>query len=114
MTMLRKTALFATLPLLVGLWLTPLASAHARDWRPRHQPAWSYAAPHHQVWRQGKHNRQYNETINRLDRQEREAQAQAYRKYDGNSQDIRYRERLAKIDRTYDSKRAKVERNLNE
>src|ERR1051325_11899876 len=28
MTMLRKTALLATLPLLAGLWLTPLASAH--------------------------------------------------------------------------------------
>ena len=112
MTMLRKTALFATLPLLAGLGLTPLASAHARDWRPRHQPAWSYGVPHHQVWRQGEHNWQYNEEINRLDRQEREAQA--YRKYDGNSQDVRYRERLANLDRTYDFKRDKVERNLNE
>src|ERR1041384_5097743 len=73
MTMLRKTALFATLPLLVGLWLTPLASAHERDWRHRHQPAWSYSAPHHQGWRHREQNWKYNKAMNRLDRQEREA-----------------------------------------
>ena len=114
MTMLRKTALFAPLPLLAGLWLTPLASAHERDWRHRHQPAWSYSAPHHQGRRHREQNWKYNKAMNRLDRQEREAQAKAYRKYDGNSQDVRYRERLSKIDRRYDSKRDKVEHNLND
>jgi len=50
--------------------------------------------------------------MHRLDRQEREAQEKAYRKYGGNINDPRYRERLEEIDRKYDYKRGKVERNL--
>ncbi len=80
MTMLRKTALCATLPLLAGLWLTPLASAHERDWRHKHQPAWSHSAPHHSAWRHREQNWKYNKAMNRLDQQEREAQAKAYRR----------------------------------
>jgi hypothetical protein len=52
--------------------------------------------------------------MNRLEWQERKAQAKAYRKYDGNIQDPRYRQRLSQIDRRYDYKRDKVERNLND
>jgi len=111
---LRKTALFATLPLLAGLWLTPLVSAHDRDWRHRYQPAWSYSAPHHHAWRHGEDNWKYNKAMNRLDRQEREAQAKTYRKYDGNVQNPHYQQRLSKIDHRYDYKRNKVERNLND
>jgi len=50
--------------------------------------------------------------MTRLSRQEREAQAKAYRRYEGNRSDPRYRERLAEIDRKYDQKRYQVERNL--
>ena len=56
----------------------------------------------------------YDKATNRLDRQEREAQEKAYRKYDGNVSDPRYREALEKTDRKYDHKRDKVERNLSE
>jgi len=49
-----------------------------------------------------------------LARQEREAREKAYRRYDGNSSDWRYRERLAEIDRKYDHKRDKVERNYRQ
>jgi hypothetical protein len=52
--------------------------------------------------------------MNRLDRQEREARAKVYRKYDGNLHDPRYRERLGEIDRKYDHKRHKVQRNTRE
>ena len=120
MTMLKKTALFATLPLLAGLWLTPLASAHDTYWRQRHhQPAWSHSTPYHHSyrhsWRYSHEDRgKYNKAMNRLSRQEREAQAKAYRKYDGNVHDPHYRQRLSKIDRRYDYKRDKVERNLND
>jgi hypothetical protein len=47
--------------------------------------------------------------MNRLDRQEAEARAKAYRKSYGDP--ARYRERMAKIDRKYSYKRYKVERN---
>ena len=43
---------------------------------------------------------------------EREAEEKAYRKYDGNVQDPRYREAQRKIDQKYDHKRGKVEGNL--
>lgn len=54
----------------------------------------------------------YDKAMRRLDRQEREAQEKAYRKYGGNINDPRYQERLGEIDRKYDHKREKVERNL--
>jgi hypothetical protein len=50
--------------------------------------------------------------MNRLARQEREAQAKAYRRYEGNRHDPRFRDRLAEIDRKYDQKCYQVERNL--
>ena len=50
--------------------------------------------------------------MNRLARQEREAHMKTYRRYEGDRRDPRYRERLAEIDRRYDYKRYKVERNL--
>jgi hypothetical protein len=50
--------------------------------------------------------------MRRLDRQEREAEEKAYRKYDGKVQDPRYQETQRKIDQKYDHKRGKVERNL--
>src|ERR1051325_1131998 len=114
MTMLKKTALFAALPLVAGLWLTPVASAHDSYWRHRRQPAWSYSAPHHRSlryrdessWRyRSEESWKYNKAMSRLARQEREARAKAYRRYDGNGHDPRYQERLAKIDRRYDYKR---------
>jgi hypothetical protein len=49
--------------------------------------------------------------MNRLERQEREARAKAYNRYEGERRDPGYRERLGKIDRKYDHKRDKVERN---
>ena len=56
--------------------------------------------------------RQYDKAMNRLARQEREAQEKAQRRYRGEMNHPRYRERLAEIDRKYDYKRQKVERNL--
>lgn len=121
MTLLKKTALFAALPLIAGLWFTPVASAHDSYWRHRHQPAWSDSTPyrhswgHRDLWRdRGENSWKYNKAMNRLDQQEREAQAKAYRRYDGKMHNPRYQERLAKIDRRYDHKRYKVERNLND
>jgi len=49
--------------------------------------------------------------MNRLDQQEREAREKAYRKYGGDMSNPKYREQMAKIDRKYDHKRYKVERN---
>jgi hypothetical protein len=51
----------------------------------------------------------YAKAMNRLDRQESEALAKAYRKSRGNPG--QYRERLAKIERKYAHKRYKVEQN---
>jgi len=62
----------------------------------------------------GQQNWKYNKAMNRLARQESEAQAKAYRRYDENTQDPRYQQHLAEIERKYDNKRAKVERNLND
>lgn len=53
----------------------------------------------------------YDKAMRRLDRQEREAEEKAYRKYGGNTADPRYQERQRKIDEKYDHKRQKVERN---
>jgi hypothetical protein len=50
--------------------------------------------------------------MNRLDRQEREAEEKLYRKSGGNTADPRYQERQRKIDQKYDYKREKVERNI--
>jgi ribosomal protein S24E len=47
--------------------------------------------------------------MSRLDRQEAEARAKAYRKLYENP--ARYSERMAKIERKYEYKRYKVERN---
>ncbi len=55
----------------------------------------------------------YDKAMNRLDRQEREAEEKALRKSGGNPNDPRYREADRKIDQKYDYKRGKVERNLN-
>src|SRR5262245_19792644 len=49
----------------------------------------------------------YDKAMNRLARQEREAQEKAMREYSGNTSDPRYRERMAEIDRKYDQKRWK-------
>lgn len=53
----------------------------------------------------------YDKAMRRLDRQEREAVDKAYRKYRGDQSHPGFRKRLAKIQRKYDHKRAKVERN---
>ena len=53
----------------------------------------------------------YDKAMRRLDRQEREAEEKAYRKYGGNTADPRYQETQRKIDQKYDHKRDKVERN---
>jgi hypothetical protein len=51
----------------------------------------------------------YEKAMRRLDRQEAEARAKAYRKSRGNPE--RYYDRMAKIERKYAHKRYKVERN---
>jgi len=59
--------------------------------------------------RRGNLDAKYDKAMRRLDRQESEARAKAYRKSKGNP--YRYREQMAKVDRKYDHKRYKVERN---
>ncbi|HEV8714590.1 MAG TPA: hypothetical protein VGX03_17395 [Candidatus Binatia bacterium] len=54
----------------------------------------------------------YDKAMNRLARQEREAEAKLYRKYDGDTADRRFQEQASRIDRKYDYKRGKVERNV--
>jgi hypothetical protein len=56
--------------------------------------------------------RKYDKAMNRLDRQEREVAEKAYRKYGGNTSNPGYQDRMQDIDRKYDHKRDKVERNL--
>ena len=51
----------------------------------------------------------YAKAMNRLGRQEAEARAKAYSKYYGDP--VRYRKQMEKIDRKYNHKRYKVERN---
>ena len=131
-----KTTLAAALPLASLLWVTPLAVAHDGYRSHEHQRSWSdstaYRRPYSgqytdnyrryndwerrrgydSSWYEGKEGRQYNKAMTRLERQEREARAKAYRRYEGDRRDPRYRERLAEIDRKYDHKRDKVQRNL--
>jgi hypothetical protein len=73
---------------------------------------WGRRRGYYSSWYYGKNARKYNKAMNRLARQEREAQAKAYRRYEGDRRDPRFRERLAEVDRRYDRKRYQVERNL--
>jgi hypothetical protein len=57
-------------------------------------------------------DRKYDKAMNRLDRQEREAAEKASRKYGGDTSNPGYQDRMQDIDRKYDHKRDKVERNL--
>jgi hypothetical protein len=57
----------------------------------------------------GRLNEKYDKAMRRLERQEYEAKAKAYRKSQGDPS--RYREQMAKIERKYEQKRYKVERN---
>jgi hypothetical protein len=122
-----KITLAAALPLASLLWMTPPAEAHDgyRYHRQRPAGAESYRRPYSgrynawgprrgdtSAWQYGTTAQKYNKAMTRLSRQEREAQAKAYRRYEGNRSDPRYRERLAEIDRKYDQKRYQVERNL--
>jgi hypothetical protein len=130
MSMLLKTALLVVPPLATVLWMTPLASAHDDYRYHERRPAWSSAAPYRHFdssrypdWygrdrydygrsqAYGENRWKYNKAMDRLARQEREAREKAYRKYGGNLHDSRFREQLAEIDRKYDHKRDKVERN---
>ena len=70
---------------------------------------WEQRRSYGPSWQYGRNARKYNKAMNRLARQEREAQAKAYRHYEGNRNDPRYRERLAEIDRKYNHKRNKVD-----
>ena len=123
-----QTALAAALPLASLLWITPPAAAHDgyRSHEPRHwesdstfyrQPdyghsnGWEQRRSYNPSWRDGKNARKYHKAMKRLARQEREARERAYRRYDGDRRDPRFRDRLAEIDRKYDQKRYQVERN---
>src|SRR5262245_3972349 len=105
-----KTTLAAALPLASLLWITPPAVAHYdyRSYEHRHPWAESYRYPHsgrysawerrHRYgssWQYGKNHWKYNKAMNRLARQEREARARTYRHYEGDRNNLRYRERLA-------------------
>ena len=57
----------------------------------------------------GRLSEKYNKAMQRLDRQEYEARAKAYRKSQGDPS--RYSEQMAKIEQKYEHKRYKVERN---
>jgi len=54
----------------------------------------------------------YDKAMNRLNRQEQEAEAKLARRYGGNAADPRFQEQAGRIDRKYDYKRGKDERNL--
>jgi len=126
MQLRRATTFLAALPFVAGLWFTPLVSAHEEryaygreGWYSHHShgpnsPYWGkrrelsrrHAEQHEKLeWKYGK-------TMRRLDRQEQEARAKAYRHYRGRTFDWRYRERVAEIDRNYDLKRSKVAQQL--
>jgi len=120
-----KTALVAALPFAALLWMTPPAAAHDSYCAYKRRPAWSNSTSYHPRYNDWEQRRvygppqayrenhwKYNKAMDRLARQEREAQERAYRNYDGNRGDPRYQRRLAEIDRRYDHKRDKVERNL--
>ena len=121
-----KTTLMAALPLASLLWITPPAAAHDSHRYEGYRRSWSEAYRHpyagryrdreryqrdNSSWRYGKNQQKYNKAMRRLDRQEREARAKTYRRYDGDRSDPRYQERVTEIDRRYDHKRHKVERN---
>ena len=106
--------------------MTPPAVAHDSYRSHEHRRSWfeSYRNPragrytgseryrgYNSSRESGKNQRKYDKAMNRLERQEREARAKAYRRYEGDRRDPGYRERLGKIDRKYDHKRDKVERN---
>ncbi len=123
-----KTTIVAALPLASLLWVTPPAVAydgyrsheHRRSWSQSYRP---YRHPYtgRYGWEQRygssspsmymKNPQKYNKAMTRLERQEREARAKAYRRYEGNRGDSHYQQRLAEIDRQYDNKRNKVEQN---
>ena len=136
-----KMTIAAALPLVSLLWMTPPVGAYDMHRSQEHRRSWSdsfwYGAPpsgrygdsyrdpstgRHTSWERrhrdgrsweyGNKHRKYNKAMTRLERQEREARAKAARHYEGDRRDPRYRERLAEIDRRYDHKRDKVERNL--
>jgi hypothetical protein len=136
-----KITLAAALPLVSVLWLTPPANAHDTSRSHKHRHSWSDASSYRDPstgrsigsyrdpstglytdrerrhrdgssWEDGKKHRKYHKAMNRLSRQEREARTKAYRRYEGDRRDPRYWERLSEIDRRYDHKRDKVERNL--
>lgn len=124
-----KTALIAALPFASLLWMAPLAAAHDSYRSYERRPAWSDSVPYrpwyssrYNDWERrraygppqayGENSWKYNKAMNRLARQEREAQEKAYRNYDGNQGNPRYQQRLAEIDRRYAHKRYKVERNM--
>jgi hypothetical protein len=68
-----------------------------------------YGGPGYRYRYQNRLNYDYAKAMSRLDRQEAEARAKAYRNSYGNP--ARYSEQMAKIARKYDYKRYKVERN---
>lgn len=76
---------------------SPYNYERGRDYRYRYQD------------RRGRLESKYAKAMNRLDRQEAEARAKAYRK--SYRDPVRYREQMANIERKYDEKRYKVERN---
>jgi len=78
----------------------------------RYSNDWERRRGYGSSWQYGNNSHKYNKAINRLSRQEREAQEKAARRYEGDRRDPRYRERLSEIDRKYDQKRYQVERNL--
>jgi hypothetical protein len=55
----------------------------------------------------------YDKAMNRLNRQEREAEEKALRKSGGNPNDPRFQDTHRKIDQKYDAKREQVEHNLH-
>ena len=106
--------------------MTPPAVAHDSYRSHEHRRSWfeSYRNPragryteaeryrgYNSSRESGKNQRKYDKAMNRLEHREREARAKAYNRYEGDRRDPGYRERLGKIDRKYDDKRAKVERN---
>ena len=120
-----KTTIAAAIPLASLLWMTPPAVAHDGYRSHEHRRSWSQSYRRPYTGRYGwehrygssspsrymKNERKYNKAMTRLERQEREAQAKAYRRYEGNRGDSHYQQRLAEIDRRYDHKRNKVEQN---
>ncbi len=129
-----KMTLAAALPLVSLLWITPPAVAYDTHRSQEHRRLWSDSSSYRDPatgrygdsyrdpatgshrdgssWEYGKKRQKYNKAMHRLSRQEREARAKAARRYEGDRRDPRYQERLAEIDRRYDHKRDKVERNL--